>query len=534
MTFAFEILDKGVEPSPMHKYLECNMIYTVKMDFTRKARFVGRGDKTPEPTNSTYAGVVSRESVRIALTYAALNDLEVMAADIRNAYLQAPSSELYYTICGPEFGQEYIGRKALIVRALYGTKTAGADFRNHLRSCMVHLGYESCLADPDVWMRAAKADDRREYYEYLLLYVDDTLAISEYPEKAIREVGRHFKMKESSIGPPKIYLGGKMSKVQLPNGVIAHAFSASQYIQEAVKNLEEQLQRHNRQLARKVVSPMLESYRPELDASPDIDSREASYYQSLIGILRWMVELGRIDIAVEVSMLSSQLALPRDGHLEALYRIFAYLKCHHNSRIVFDPTYPEINESDFKEQDWSTFYGNIKEVRPENAPVPRGKGFIMTGYVDADHAGEKLTRRSRTGYIIFLNMAPIYWFTKRQTGIETSSFGSEFIAMKQCTEYIRGLRYKLRMMGIAVEGATLVYGDNMSVLYNTSIPESTLKKKSNSIAYHFVREGAARKEWKTGYVNTNDNPSDILTKSVSNQLKRRKLVGMLMYDIYED
>jgi hypothetical protein len=90
------------------------------------------------------------------------------------------------------------------------------------------------------------------------------------------------------------------------------------------------------------------------------------------------------------------------------------------------------------------------------------------------------------------------------------------------------------MMGIAVEGATLVYGDNMSVLYNTSIPESTLKKKSNSIAYHFVREGAARKEWKTGYVNTNDNPSDILTKSVSNQLKRRMLVGMLMYDIYED
>ena len=101
-----------------------------------------------------------------------------------------------------------------------------------------------------------------------------------------------------------------------------------------------------------------------------------------------MVELGRIDIAVEVSMLSSQLALPRDGHLEALYRIFAYLKCHHNSRIVFDPTYPEINESDFKDQDWSTFYGNVKEVRPENAPVPRGKGFIITGYVDADHAGE--------------------------------------------------------------------------------------------------------------------------------------------------
>ena len=103
-----------------------------------------------------------------------------------------------------------------------------------------------------------------------------------------------------------------------------------------------------------------------------------------------------------------------------------------------------------------------------------------------DHAGDSVTQRSRTGFIIFLNSAPIFWFSKKQTSVETSTFGSEFIAMKQGCEYVRGLRYKLRMMGIPVEMPTFIFGDNKSVLANTSVPHSVLRKKSSSIAYHFV------------------------------------------------
>jgi hypothetical protein len=112
---------------------------------------MGHGYKLPTPEGSTFAGVVSRESVRIALTYAALNGLEVCAADIRNAYLQAPSSCKDYIICGPEFGVENEGKVTLIHRALFGGKSAGRDFRNHLRSsCMHHVGFKSYPADPDV------------------------------------------------------------------------------------------------------------------------------------------------------------------------------------------------------------------------------------------------------------------------------------------------------------------------------------------------------------------------------------------------
>ena len=169
---------------------------------------------------------------------------------------------------------------------------------------------------------------------------------------------------------------------------------------------------------------------------------------------------------------------------------------------------------------------------PANMPEPRGQGFTVRAFVDADHATDSMTRKSRTGFLVYINSAPVYWTSKKQNSVETSSFGSEFIAMKQCTEYIRGLRYKLRMMGIPCEGPAYVYGDNKSVLFNTSIPDSVLKKKSQSIAYHFVREGAARDEWRTTYVNTHDNPADLLTKPLPAGEKRHGFVRMILHHVF--
>lgn len=531
---AFEILEDD-EPLPVgYGQQSGHMVYDVKLDLTRKARYVLDGHKTKDVEGSTYAGVVSRESVRIALTYAALNGLQVWAADVQNAFLQAPTTQKHYIICGPEFGPENEGKRALIKRALYGGKTAGKDFRDHLRSCMEHLGFTSCLADPDVWYRPALKDGVGKVYEYVLLYVDDCLVVSDNGENILRnEIGRYFTLKESSIGPPNIYLGGQMRQVTLENGYKAWAFGSSKYVRAAVDNVQKYLETIGRRLPERAKTPISTSYRPELDFTQELDSGESSYYQSLIGILRWMVELGRVDICCEVSMMSSHLALPRQGHLDQLYHIFAYLNKHHNSELVFDPSYPSIDESKFQRQDWSsTAYNHEeKEELPSNMPEPRGNGFIMRAFVDADHAGDSMTRKSRSGFLIYLNNAPIYWMSKKQTGIETSSFGSEFTAMKHCCEYIRGLRYRLRMMGIPVMGPTYIYGDNQSVLYNTTLPDSVLKKKSQSIAYHFVREGSARDEWRTAYVNTHENPADILTKPLSGE-KREGFVNMILHHIF--
>ena len=139
VSVSFEILEDGKRPSAAHKKVPFHMIYDIKMDFTRKARLVAEGCRTPNPVTSTYSGVVSRESVRIAFTYAELNGLDVWATDVQNAFLQAPCSKKYCTVCGPEFGSEFIGKLSIIVRADYGLKSTGADFRDHQRDCMEHM-----------------------------------------------------------------------------------------------------------------------------------------------------------------------------------------------------------------------------------------------------------------------------------------------------------------------------------------------------------------------------------------------------------
>ena len=384
---------------------------------------------------------------------------------------------------------------------------------------MEFLNFKSCLADPDVWMRPAIKSDGNTYYEYILLYVDDALVVSENAESILRnELGRYFHLKEESIGPPTVYLGSRVRKVQLENGVWAWSFSLSQYVQSAIKNVEEYVGKSKNshlKIPSKAETPLTTSYRPELDVSPELTPRDSAYYQSLIGILRWIVELGRIDICLEVSMMLSHLAMPRKGHLDQVLHIFAYLCKYHNTELVHDLSDPVVEQDVFKQRDWtSSEFGAVqgKEEIPSNMPEPRGLGFIMHMKVDADHASDMMTRRSRMGFLVYLNCALIYWWSKKQNSMESSSFGSEFIAMKQCSEYVRGLRYKLRMMGISCEDPMFIYGDNQSVLANTTIPESRLKKKSQSIAYHFVREGAARDEWQTTYVNTHENEADLLTK----------------------
>ena len=101
--------------------------------------------------------------------------------------------------------------------------------------------------------------------------------------------------------------------------------------------------------------------------------------------------------------------------------------------------------------------------------------------LSSDHAGDKTDRRFRTGYMIFVNMSNIDWLSKKQATVEEAVFGSEFFAMTHGVETLRGLRYKLRMMGVHIGGPTYVYGENMYVIFNTYRPESQLKKKSNSV-----------------------------------------------------
>ena len=135
--------------------------------------------------------------------------------------------------------------------------------------------------------------------------------------------------------------------------------------------------------------------------------------------------MGRVDINVEVSMLSSCLALPRFGHLQQLYNIFAYLKKPANTEMIFNPSESIIDENQFPRENWShTVYASggaeLKEPIPHNAPETRGRGFVMRLFCDSDHAGDSVTRRSRIGFLVYVQTSSIHWYSKKQTSIETS------------------------------------------------------------------------------------------------------------------
>ena len=168
---------------------------------------------------------------------------------------------------------------------------------------------------------------------------------------------------------------------------------------------------------------------------------------------------------------------------------------------------------------------------PKAAPDSRGKEVDIRMYVDSDFAGDTKTRRSRTGFFIFVNSALVAWLSKKQATIETSVFGAEFVAMKQGMETLRGLRYKLRMMGVPISGPSFIYGDNLSVVRNTQRPESTLRKKSNSICYHAVRESVAMGKSLVGHVPSVENCADLATKLIPGGQKRNYLVSKVLYDI---
>ena len=148
--------------------------------------------------------------------------------------------------------------------------------------------------------------------------------------------------------------------------------------------MEEHLEKEGKTLmSKKPGTPIPTSYSPEFDITPELISIDDAYYQSPVVILRWIVELGIVDICLEVSLMYSHLAMPREGHLEKLFHIFVYLKCKHRAWMVFDPTYLSIDNDDFHRHDWEKHYGELMEVIPKNAPSPRGKGFDMIRYFDA-------------------------------------------------------------------------------------------------------------------------------------------------------
>ena len=274
--------DDGVTPEMVRadptKYvgfqeISCHMIFDVKMDLTRKAWFVAGGHMTEPPASVTYSSVVSRDSVRIAFLIAALNDLDVTACDVGNAYLNAPCREKIWFVAGPEFGSRQ-GMVVKVVRALYGLKLSGALWRSMFNSTILDMGFEPTVADPNVYRRANAKPDGFKYYEYILVYVDDVLILSHDTNAHLERIRASYDLNPDRIGPPTRYLGADVKRLIRPkdsSGRENWALSANTYVKNAVQNIKIFLEAEGRGLKSTAKTPFSNSsYRPELDTTMNV------------------------------------------------------------------------------------------------------------------------------------------------------------------------------------------------------------------------------------------------------------------------
>ena len=162
--------------------------------------------------------------------------------------------------------------------------------------------------------------------------------------------------------------------------------------------------------------------------------------------------------------------------------------------------------------DWTNFYGDVQEELPKNMPKAKGRKVKLTMFADTNLYHDRLTGRSLTGLILMANKTPVDWYSKKQISVESATYGSKFVAARIGTDKLVEMRYDLRMLGVPIEGPSIMFGDNMAVINSASIPESNLKKRHNALSYHCVREAIAANVLVFYHIKGTENLADILTK----------------------
>ena len=216
-----------------------------------------------------------------------------------------------------------------------------------------------------------------------------------------------------------------------------------------------------------------------------------------------------------MSSLSRFSHSPREGHLERTEKILGYLKKYTKRGYVVDPRDPILATIyDTIIPDFGNQYQDFVEEHDDRLPEPRMKELTTNIFVDANHGHDRVTGRSITGLISFVGRTPVYWASKRQSMVQTPTFGAEFIALKKAVEEAVTLRYYLRSMGVKVTKPTVIYGDNLSSITNTINPGSPLKEKYLALSYHFCREHYSAGIVEIRKIGTKDNYADAMTKAL--------------------
>ena len=212
------------------------------------------------------------------LLVVALKNIDVMGADVQNAYLNIPNRENHWIKAGPEFCQ-HEGKYYIVAKALYGLKSIGASFRLFMAKILNNLGFRSCIADPYVWRRPAVKKDKTEYYEYIRTYVDDSIVVSEKTKRIPQQVVDIVKLKNDEIEAPQSNLGAKL-RYKIIDDISRWTVSSEDYVNAAINTVEESLKKNPMRKLKKIDTPMIRAYSAELDGTSELNTDDINSSKS--------------------------------------------------------------------------------------------------------------------------------------------------------------------------------------------------------------------------------------------------------------
>lgn len=432
------------------KAIDTKWIFRTKQDNTKKARLVAKGYQQNNSYNN-YAPVAKLSTIRLMLSIAVLRDEPLEQLDVPTAFLNGDLDEEVYIKC-PKGLKIEEGKVLRLKKALYGLKEAPKCWNKRFHEFIIGKGYSLSKHDSCLY---------RKNNTWILLYVDDILLLGESVD-IISQLRNEFKVKE--LGEVKNYLGleitRKKDRMEIRQSEMIHKL----------------LVKFNMQDCKKVNTPM------EVNYSADTDSEVIDVpFKELVGSLLYISTNSRPDITFAVCYLSRFLDKPTEDLWKAGKRILRYLKGTPEKGLLFK----------------------------------RCKDATLVAYSDADWAADKTDRKSTSGCAIFHGENLITWFSRKQTCTALSTAEAEFVAGAHTVSevmHIKGLLTDFSNNETVIN--THLFIDNQSTIKLIENQSNTKASKHISIKYHYIKDIINKKLVSISYVPTEENVSDILTKSL--------------------
>ena len=478
-----------LEPLPSgRKPISCKWIYKKKTKADGsldrfKARLVARGfsQRPGIDYNETFSPVVRFDSLRVLLSLAASQDMELLQFDIKTAFLYGHLDNDIY-MSQP---QGFIEGKNLVCRlkkSLYGLKQSPRQWNFKFKSFLETQGFIESSADSCVFISKTSSNP-----VYLCVYVDDGILMSKDKsrvDQVMKEMEIQFQVKKGTLD---CFLGIEIERNREKKEIFLHQ---QNYIKKVIA-------RFNMETATPVSIPMDPHVRLSkgMDGQEQVRDDQDFPFSEAIGSLMYLCVNTRPDIAFSVAKLSQFLSKPHVLHWKAVQKLLKYLK-------------------------GTTNLGIRYSCQGENKD-------ILTGFSDADYAGCIDSRCSTTGYVFFLNGGPITWQSRKQKSVSLSSCEAELQASCQATKELIWLRKLLNSLDVAQEDGTALLVDNQSTIKLIMNPVLHQRSKHINIQYKFISQQQQLGNVSVKFVPSHDQMADILTKALSHDTFKR-LRGLLM------